>query len=135
MGTPEDLESGVQGQPDQISEEISLIFFYLKTRGHHLHSHSSRQSHRSRHKHSHLDQSHKRSTTLLHRAPSRTASRRTPKSKDPRLDQRELNKMASKPVKCVINPPILPGPSLTNVCQSSSSKYSRLKSTNYIQQW
>uniref|UniRef100_A0A8C6W1C1 Coiled coil domain containing 200 n=1 Tax=Nannospalax galili TaxID=1026970 RepID=A0A8C6W1C1_NANGA len=33
-------------------------------------------------------------------------------------------------------PPILPGHGLTNACQSSSSKgYSRLTSTNYIQQW
>ncbi|OBS66918.1 hypothetical protein A6R68_04507 [Neotoma lepida] len=32
-------------------------------------------------------------------------------------------------------PPILPGPGPTNACQASSSKYSRLTSTNYIQQW
>ncbi|XP_041499728.1 coiled-coil domain-containing protein 200 [Microtus oregoni] len=32
-------------------------------------------------------------------------------------------------------PPILPGRGLPNACQSRSPKYSRLTSTNYIQQW
>ena len=92
----------IQKDPNRIQKDPNRI-----QKGHRLHSQSNKHSHRRRHKdsHSRLGQSHKRSKTHLHRASSRMVSKKTPKGKDPRLSQPELNKMASNPVECAVNPP------------------------------